>query len=332
MKKFITTYIVLFFQLNFLFTQDIHFSQQFIHPLALNPSLTGNYPGEWRATAFYRNQWQSVTLPYRTYSLSGERNFLLSSDSSISFGAVIMQDITGDSRFNTLVFNLSSARQIYKNKDSTLEIRVGIQPGITQRSIREDRLRFDKQYNGWQYDPSLPTGENFNRFSFFNFNLNTGINIQYQLNENIKLSGGIGAFNLLPQKETFYNEKNIRDRRWIVHTSSDWRVNPVWSVLPFLSWQTQGKYKELIYGLSGKYKYNMDLNLYAGLYARNKDAFYFRLAADYQRWHVSVSYDLNYSLLVPASRGRGGIELGIIYIYSKFRPKFVKHKHCPVFL
>ena len=47
--------------------QDIHFTQFDAAPLVINPAFTGMFDGQVRATAIYRNQWASVTVPYVTY-------------------------------------------------------------------------------------------------------------------------------------------------------------------------------------------------------------------------------------------------------------------------
>src|SRR5579871_2190773 len=52
--------------------QDIHFSQFFETPLLRNPSLAGIFSGDMRLQTVYRNQWQSVTVPYQTTSINGE--------------------------------------------------------------------------------------------------------------------------------------------------------------------------------------------------------------------------------------------------------------------
>ena len=52
--------------------QDIGFSQFYDQPLLRNPALAGIFTGDIRLTASYRNQWQSVTEPYRTFGLSSE--------------------------------------------------------------------------------------------------------------------------------------------------------------------------------------------------------------------------------------------------------------------
>ena len=62
---------LLFFQKN-CHAQDIHFSQFFETPLLRNPALAGIFSGDLRIQAVYRNQWNSVTVPYQTTSLNGE--------------------------------------------------------------------------------------------------------------------------------------------------------------------------------------------------------------------------------------------------------------------
>ena len=52
--------------------QDIHFSQFFNAPLALGPGMIGQFDGEYRANGIFRQQWRSVTVPYRTFGLGGD--------------------------------------------------------------------------------------------------------------------------------------------------------------------------------------------------------------------------------------------------------------------
>ena len=55
--------------------QDLNFSQFYELPLLRNPALAGIFIGDIRIQSVYRNQWQSVTVPYRTSGLSAEVNF-----------------------------------------------------------------------------------------------------------------------------------------------------------------------------------------------------------------------------------------------------------------
>ena len=49
--------------------QDVHFSQFYAAPLLVNPAQTGNFSGTARVGANYRDQWGSITVPYRTFDL-----------------------------------------------------------------------------------------------------------------------------------------------------------------------------------------------------------------------------------------------------------------------
>lgn len=52
--------------------QDIHFSQFFNVPMGLNPGCIGQFDGDYRAHGVFRQQWRSVTVPYRTFGLGGD--------------------------------------------------------------------------------------------------------------------------------------------------------------------------------------------------------------------------------------------------------------------
>ncbi len=55
--------------------QDIHLSQFMETPILRNPALIGLFRGDVRFQGVYRNQWNSVTIPYQTGTLSGEMKF-----------------------------------------------------------------------------------------------------------------------------------------------------------------------------------------------------------------------------------------------------------------
>ena len=73
----ITRYLIfiLFITLsNGITCQDIHFSQFNLAPLNLNPAMTGSFNGDYRFVGNLRNQWSSVTVPYKTFAFSVEKN------------------------------------------------------------------------------------------------------------------------------------------------------------------------------------------------------------------------------------------------------------------
>ena len=52
--------------------QDINFSQFYELPLLRNPALAGIFSGNIRFTSAYRNQWESITTPYRSMAFGTE--------------------------------------------------------------------------------------------------------------------------------------------------------------------------------------------------------------------------------------------------------------------
>ena len=64
--------LLLLLTAQFATAQDINFSQFYELPLLRNPALAGIFSGDYRVTAAFRNQWQSVTVPYRTIALGME--------------------------------------------------------------------------------------------------------------------------------------------------------------------------------------------------------------------------------------------------------------------
>src|SRR5262245_27634885 len=85
------------------FSQDVGYSQFYDQPLLRNPALAGVFTGDARFTASYRNQWESVTIPYRTFGFSAEFKVplhLVENDNA-TFGLQLLRDVAGTSEFST---------------------------------------------------------------------------------------------------------------------------------------------------------------------------------------------------------------------------------------
>ena len=59
------------------YSQDFTFSQFYEQPLLRNPALAGIFTGDLRVSMAYRDQWGSITVPFRTSSLSIEHKILI---------------------------------------------------------------------------------------------------------------------------------------------------------------------------------------------------------------------------------------------------------------
>ena len=151
-----------------------------------------------------------------------------------------------------------------------------------------------------------------------------------------KISGGIGFYNLNRPNQGFYTDKVKRDIRTSLFVKGMYELTTDWDLLPSVSFQVQGKYRELILGSTARYTLintgGQYRAVYFGAFFRNKDAGYVSVGADYQSWFLGVSYDFNVSKLVPASNARGGIEFAARYIIHRFKPKKIIHRACPDYI
>ena len=126
--------------------QDIHFSQFYNSPLNLNPALAGNFDGNYRFAGNYRNQWSSVTIPFATFSMSGDARNVFGI-SKAGAGVIFNNDNTGDSRFRTTIFNVAGSYGFDINGDSSNRITAGIQTGVTNKTLSFDYYIYTKILN-----------------------------------------------------------------------------------------------------------------------------------------------------------------------------------------
>lgn len=316
------------------FGQDIHWSQFNDIPLFQNPGNAGHFIGDFRFVGNYRDQWRSVTVPFSTISFSADSR--LNSNKNIGYGLLLFHDAVGDGKLKTLEIQGNASFLIKITPDSLHTIRPGINFGLNHRQINWDQLYFDNQFNGSFFDPSLATNENYQTDRKTNISLGVGTIYEYYRNKREKITAGIGFYNLNRPNQGFYGELIPRDIRMNLFVKALYKLDIDWDIVPSINVSVQGKYREIIAGASLKYtlieKAGTYRALYTGLWYRNRDAAYISVGMDYQDWFVGLSYDINFSKLVPASNLRGGFEFATRYILHHFKPKKNIHRVCPDFI
>lgn len=316
------------------FSQDIHWSQFNDNPIFQNPSSVGDFNGDYRFIANYRDQWRSVTVPFSTFNFSVDSR--LKTHTNLSYGVLFFYDQVGDGKFKTIEFMANVAYRIKLTSDDKHGLSLGLNFGLNHRQFDFDQFYFGNQYNGVLYDPNLSNNETIGRERKSNFNVGVGGTYKLKLAERKEITAGIGAFNLNKPNQGFYGSKIPRDIRTSIFVKSIFKLNYDWDVLPSIQMNFQGKYREIVFGSSVKYTLVNRLGnykaLYAGLWYRVKDASYFTIGMDYQNWFAGISYDINLSKLIPASSARGGIEIAIRYILHEFKPSKNVHRICPDYI
>lgn len=318
-------FVCLFFSVltNFVFAQDIHFSQPFLCPLYLNPANTGNFQGDYRLTTNYRRQWQSIAYGYQTISGTAELSMPIK---RIALGLSFFSDKAGKSKMGITNGNLSVSYTARLNSRNSFV--GGIQYGLTQRHYNLNDLKWDSQYNGNEYDPSIPSGEVMFAPNYLYMDGSMGILWNYleKISE-FKTTNGIAIFHL--NQPTISSTDNVKlPYKMVLHSSSQIKLldKPVY-IIPQFYFSQQGPFREIIAGGMMKFVIGTDnaseliyvdkftsSAFFIGIHHRWRDALIVNTAFELKKsLLLSLSYDINTSKLRTASNFRGGAEVSIIY-------------------
>lgn len=314
-------------------TQDIHFSQNNLTPLTLNPANTGNYNGSWRVGNVYRRQWASISSPYITNALMYDQQ-LMERTSKISGGVIIDYDKSGDLNFTDAEIYLSGGYHIpITNRKNTLSF--GFQPGISMKSISQNNLTFPDQFDQSQgsFNPALASDDVLNNLQKTGFLLNAGLAWTRKTNK-LESSVGIAVFNLTQTNTSFFNAKNQSSMRVSPNASAKINIKSQFFIAPMVQYQYQSQASSVVTGCNFGYSFGPNeahfKHLYIGSFVRtgfnrSTDAVIPNIGARIHNFDVGFAYDVNISSLQNATRNRGAIELAIIYtqffeLLSKITP------------
>lgn len=338
MKK-IHLYTLSFFLGLFTFvkSQDIHFSQYNGSVLNMSPAFTGFFDGDYRMGAIYRSQWSSVPVPYRTFSIAADTRFnpkQLKSD-CIGAGLMFNNDISGDAAYTINQFYLSGSFIHKVTKDSTLLVSAGISFGINSLGFNYNKMSFDNQYDGYAYNSSLGTGENFAQTKTLYVDFNIGLAAQYSFSQFTKLVYGFSYNHFANPTITYQNNATSKlDSKSVNFLSFSTPINKNLYVIPELIYSHQGKYNEFVPGANVKYVFDSDKNHSAslGIYYRAGDAMIGRIGYTFKTTTAGISYDINTSKFTAATNRRGAFEIYVTHIIKRVRVFVPKKRVCPVFM
>ncbi len=316
-----------------LVAQDIHFSQFFNAPLGLGPGAIGAFDGDYRVNGIFRQQWRSVTVPYRTFAFGGDAANVAGIE-GLGIGAWLFNDRAGDSRMQRSHLSLGASWTQKFGQDGSQAVTVGAQFGFTSLSLDASALSFDNQYNGFYYDPSLPTGERFDRSALVHPDLHVGLVYRYRPAKRTSIQFGIGLFNLTRPKIGFLGGPGVPlDGRTTIHAMAQMPLTDKLDLLPMVQFMAQGRFGELDLGTNLRYilldRYGLNRAVLLGAHYRASDAGYLYAGLEHDVWTFGLSYDINTSDLVPASRNRGGFELTAIRVFRKHPAIPARFKACP---
>jgi type IX secretion system PorP/SprF family membrane protein len=302
--------------------QDINFSQFYELPLLRNPSLAGIYKGDMRVSTAFRNQWQSVSVPYQTSALSVEMKSGIgaSSDDFISFGIQMTNDVAGDSKFGkTQILPMVTYHKMLFAPTNTY-LSVGFLGGAVQQKFDPNALRFDDQFVAGAYSPFNATRQSFTSTNLTYWDAALGINLSGEMGF---ARGYIGAafYHFTKPMVAFINNNDIRlNRKFVLNGGLVAPVSDEDDMIYYADLFFQGGNRQLQGGAMFMHHFPIyggdddeESGLGFGGFYRWNDAFIPVLKVNWRKISMGITYDINVSSLRSASSYRGGVELSFTY-------------------
>ena len=319
-----------------LFAQDIHFSHEHRAPLHLNPALAGLAPADFRFGGLYRHQWQAVPVPYTTFLAFADARLARPAWGPGVWGAGIqlLTDEAGDGAMRWFQGAVSVSYILPLGKRMGLSL--GLQGSFAQRTFEYNRLTFDEQFDGDQFNAAAPTGEDSGANNLAFISLASGANLRFKTPESrTQFDLGIGIHHLLRPASSFLDDKDVQlSRRYSPSLLGTIQILPRLDILIKAWWQNQQPYMEWVGGAGVAYHLqtarSREFSLEFSVLHRWKDALVPQFGLRYRSWEAGLSYDLNLSDFQRATNQRGGPELYIQYFITRVQAPPV-FKACPIF-
>ena len=318
--------------------QDIHFSQFYNSPQNLNPALAGVFNGDLRVAANHKNQWRTLPVPYRTYSISADAKLPLNLKRDfICAGIVFNNDKSGDGAFFTNQAGISLSYLKKLNADSTSFLSLGLQPSLISKGFNLSKLTFDNQFSDGTYTSDIANGENFTTTKIQYFDIVAGLNFLQKIGTHSSATIGFSYSHFQKQNISFLSDNSVTNNpKYLAHATFVLGFSDKFELIPVGLYQLQNKNKEIVTGALARFIFESRPDktraFSLGAFVRLRDAFIVDAQLDYNRFRFGLSYDINTSNLKKASNGLGGFELSLIYIMRRFVKVNANKIICPVYL
>ncbi len=297
---------------------DIHFSQFYETCILRNPALTGVSENNYKITAYYRNQWNSVAMPYQTYLLDVEYRIRLRSTANdfLSFGILGFSDKAGDldQKITAVYGAINYNKSISSANNSYLS--VGFTGGYKQYSLDLSNARVNNQFVGGIYSASNPTLETFPVPKRSNYDVGAGVSYNFTpgFEKRTTYFLGVSGYHFNQPKFSYYNNGFTENIRWNANAGLVSKLDERYMLQVPVNFALQGTYQEIIFGgLFGWHSFTAttdpNFEIYAGAMYRISDAIVPVVKLRYKNFGIGMSYDVNISSLHNASKLQGGYEL-----------------------
>jgi type IX secretion system PorP/SprF family membrane protein len=314
--------------------QDVHFSQFYAAPLYYNPANAGNFSGSARVGLNYRDQWGSVTVPYRSYDVYADVAIQpAKAVNRFGIGVLAMNDVAGDGILTNTRLQASAAYHIGHTENSPVRFALGISGAYVQKTLDIYKLTFDSQWNVDEFNTGLPNNETAKeKLQYYDFS--AGILSTFIPYEDERYFLGVAVHHITQPVESFYETGNTLHTKYVAQAGAFIQAGANMSLQPQAFYTQQSSASEIIAGMnmslrSQFYDKEKFRALILGAWYRYKDAAWVVAGMNLGNYTCTVNYDFNFSQLTPATQTLGGLEIAMVYTFRRSE----KHNpiNCPAF-
>lgn len=364
MKRF--AFLLLIVVLGFVkgYAQDPHFSVFYGVPIGINPAYTGNFNGNFRVSAQYRDQWNSILsneqiAAYRTMvgSIEARTNKGIDENDFVGMGIYGMRDVAGQSRLANTKLGLSASYRKALDQYGDHFIAIGGQLAFHQSTISLANLTWGNQWNGTRYDGGIPGESGMLDDNLIFYDMSTGISWGYNVyNTRKRFFAGLGLLHINQPRASFFRNTGtnadgalILPMRINFNAAAAFEMGQSLDLMPKVLVMKQGASLETMVGSDVRLLLDptdpLSNSVYLGLLTRvvggdptnvmnssslNFESMVLTTRLDYNNFEIGAAYDLNVSDAKRATKYQGGFELYMNYVFS------IKHSRqrkmfCPKF-
>ena len=321
-----------------IFSQDFTFSQFYEQPFLRNPALSGLFNGDLRVSMQYRDQWGSVTVPFRTTALSIEHKISIGKGNDfLTVGSQMSMDGAGDIRLKRtqILPAINYHKSLSENKDSYLSLAFMGGPVFSQ--FDPTLIKFGDQYQSGGFNSSNPTMQVLSGNGYNYWDLSTGISYTTIFGKALRLyvATGISHVNKPIIKSLTTTIVDAILPRYNFNLGINGKINDRDYITAFADYITQNGNRQIIggvlYGFSTTTNYSQEEPniFYVGSFLRWGDALIPVVKLSFDNLKIGISYDINISTLKTSSNWRGGLEMSMSYTnFLKIRNSSLDKVRC----
>lgn len=303
--------------------QDAAFSQFYENPLLRNPALAGIFDGDFRVSGIFRNQWQSITTPFRTAGLGIETKFAIGNAYDFfTVGVQLTEDAAGDINLKRtqILPVINFHKSLSEAYDSYLSL--AFMGGAVNSQFDATKLHLDDQFVNGSFNANNPSQQVFNNTGKTYWDLGTGLVYSAAWGNNNSCYIGASLFHFNNPKIAFFTNNELSTtlhRKFTINTGITLPTSDVNKLMFHADYFRQSAHQQFIAGgiyaieVSPGYYSNYKTVLSLGGFYRWKDALIPVVKLEYNHFVVGMSYDATLSQLSTSAQIRGGLELTSSY-------------------